>query len=208
MLETKSKIRKVILFSCSFIMLVILAIVLLDNNTSPKPMTQQEEDILLNAFMTNDLENQINAQILLDNRIQKYHQKGDYANKVQLLLLMKEFQSAYETTEEILERYPDYIEIQTIHCVLAKKVVSTDQSNQIYTETNKRLQDLYTKKNDAQFNILSSQLVLSILYSENTLKEQLFNEIIASDFDEYEKEIITEIYTFQESELYAMFGIQ
>ncbi len=185
--------------------LFLILFVLISCDGISKKMSEQELDILLQAYQTGDLKLQMQAHQILDKRIEKYHLKNDYANKIQLLFTMKEFEAAYAISEEVIQRYPDYVEMLVSHCILAKKVLPSEESELLFNNTMKQLNIHAGKQNTASYSILSSQFLLSVLYSKNDLKEQLYIEIMNSNFDEYQKEAIAELYTLSEIELYEQF---
>lgn len=189
-----------------YILFLIVFMFISCNGTSKK-ISQTELDIILQAMLTEDSELLITANEILDKRIKKYHLANDYSTKIQLLLLMKEFKTAYDLTEEIIQRDPDYDEMLTLNCVLAKKNLSNEESESIFNKTIKKLDEIASKEDNKNFSLLSSQLILSILYSDNDLKNQFFDEIMDSNFTEYEKMLVEGIYMLTEFELYAMFGI-
>ncbi len=187
------------------IILFLIMFLLTSCDGISKKMSEKEADILVQAFQTGDSKLQMQAHQMLDKRIEKYHLKNDYANKIQLLVEMKNFEAAYAITEEVIQRYPDYVEMMMYKCILAKKVLPSEQSELLFNNTMKQLNIHAGKQITASYSILSSQFLLSILYSKNNLKEELYGEIMNLHIEEYEKEAITELYTLTEIELLEQF---
>lgn len=188
-------------------MLFLIIFMCVNCNGESKKMSETEIDIIFQALITQDAEFEIQANKILDERIKKYHLKNDYATKLQLLISMQEYNTAYALTEELAQQYPTYDEILTIRCVLAKKLLSVEQSKIVFTETIKKLNQIESKEESKSFSLKSNQLLLAILYSDDDLKDQFLGEIINEDFSEYEKKIVEEVIILSESELYEIFGV-
>ncbi len=108
-----------------------------------------------------------------------------------------------------MNKYPDYIEIMTFYCVLSKYCFKEELSNSIYKQIIEQLDNAekITKEHKKLFDIISSQLILSILFGDTNKKNYCENKINKMDLDEYQKQTIDYILKADEEKIFQLFGI-
>jgi tetratricopeptide (TPR) repeat protein len=100
---------------------LIIALTLLNSCSGGKEIiTNEEQQVIQAAFIDPANSRKTQAAFdILDQRIIKHHKKTDYAIKIQLLLSSEQFNMDMPTINEVLQRYPDYVEMYAAGCALS-----------------------------------------------------------------------------------------
>lgn len=174
-----------------------------------KKMSNDEVEILKKAISLNEISAVADAKVILDRRIKKFNLKNDWVLKVQLLVVAKEYDVALEVSKQLIERFPDYIEMIVLHCVLSKYILSSDEATIIYQQSIEQIQIIAEKLTNLQqkYNALGNLLLLYCLFNDISNKQLCLSEISNLQISQEEKVIIEQISKSTESELFIMCNI-
>lgn len=186
--------------------LICIFILTLCSCTMSKKMSDDEVEIIKRAISLNETSAVADAKALLDRRIKKFNLKNDWVLKVQLLVVTKEYDAALEMSEQLIKRFPDYIEMIVLHCVLSKCRKPPNEADEIYRQSIKKIQIAAEKLTVSQqhYNALGNLLLLHCLFNDMSNKQLCLTKINNLHISQEEQEIIDHISTSTESELFEM----
>ena len=189
--------------------LIYIFILILCSCTIKQKMSDNEVEIIERAISLNDTNAVTDAKAILNRRIKKFNLKNDLVLKFQLLVVTKEYDAALEVSEQLINRFPDYIEMIVLHCVLSKYILSFDEASMIYQRAVEEIQINVESLTDVQqqYNALGSLLLLHCLFNDIANKQLCLAKINRLQISQEEKEIIEQISKSTESELFEMCNI-
>ena len=189
--------------------LICIFVLTLCSCTISKKLSNDEVEILKKAISLNETSAVADAKVILDKRIKKFNLKNDWILKVQLLVVTKEYDVALEVSEQLIKRFPDYIEMIVLHCVLSKYILPSDEATIIYQQSIEQIQIIAEKLTNLQqkYNALGNLLLLYCLFNDISNKQLCLTEINNLQISQEEKAIIEQISKSTESELFVMCNI-
>lgn len=192
-----------------YFVLIYIVIAILFGCTVNKKMSDHEIEIVKKAISLNETSAVADAKVILDRRIKKFNLKHDWILKVQLLVVTKEYDRALEVSEQLIKRFPDYIEMIVLHCVLSKYILPLDAATIIYQQSVKQIQIIAERLTNLQqqYNALGNLMLLHCLFEDHPNKQACRKKITALEISNEEKEIIEQISQYTESELFALCNI-
>ena len=189
--------------------LICIFVLTLCSCTISKKLSNDEVEILKKAISLNETSAVADAKVILDKRIKKFNLKNDWILKVQLLVVTKEYDVALEVSEQLIKRFPDYIEMIVLHCVLSKYILPSDEATIIYQQSIEQIQIIAENLTNLQqkYNALGNLLLLYCLFNDISNKQLCLTEINNLQISQEEKAIIEQISKSTESELFVMCNI-
>lgn len=189
--------------------LICIFVLTLCSCTISKKLSNDEVEILKKAISLNETSAVADAKVILDKRIKKFNLKNDWILKVQLLVVTKEYDVALEVSEQLIKRFPDYIEMIVLHCVLSKYILPSDEATIIYQQSVEQIQIIAERLTNLQqkYNALGNLLLLYCLFNDISNKQLCLTEINNLQISQEEKAIIEQISKSTESELFVMCNI-
>ena len=192
------------LFFCFFIMICSCQRSIAD---SYQPLTDDEWAVIQMAIIDADNEKIIAALELLDKRIANYHDKTDYRLKIQILLTAQQFSDAVLVINATIKRYPDFLEMATLRCVLAL-YLNDPLAHQYYanvlTGYERRLSSI-TNDGD-KYVYLVTLFLLSHLFSD-TQQQDLYLTKIQDLSIQQENIPLSDYLNLANAEIFSIFGI-
>ena len=189
--------------------LICIFVLTLCSCTISKKLSNDEVEILKKAISLNETSAVADAKVILDKRIKKFNLKNDWILKVQLLVVTKEYDVALEVSEQLIKRFPDYIEMIVLHCVLSKYILPSDEATIIYQQSVEQIQIIAERLTNLQqkYNALGNLLLLYCLFNDISNKQLCLSEISNLQISQEENVIIEQISKSTESELFVMCNI-
>lgn len=148
---------------------------------------------------------------ILDDEKYPATTKTSYSQKVTVLIKKKqEYMKALRLAEKCRHKYPEYMEMNVTYCVLSKYCLDVKVANNTYKKLTSELEKKESLTTDEHelFNILSSHLVLSVLFGDVNMKEKCEEKIKRLKIYEQQKFLIDYILTSDEAKIFEMFGIR
>ena len=189
--------------------LICIFILILCSCTIKQEMSDDEIEIIKRAISFNETSAVADAKVILNRRIKRFNLKNDLVLKVQLLVVAKEYDTALETSEQLIKRFPDYIEMIVLHCVLSKYILPSDEASIIYQRAVKKIQIIAERIADVQqqYNAFGSLLLLHCLFNDIANKQLCLVKINGLQISQEKSGIIEQISKSTESELFEMCNI-
>ena len=189
--------------------LLSIAILLTISCTIRQKLSDNELNIIKRAISSKEITAITKAKLILDTRIRKFNFKNDVALKMQVLLSAKEYDIALEESAKFMKKFPDYIEMIVLHCVLSKYILPSDEATIIYQQSIEQIQIIAEKLTNLQqkYNALGNLLLLYCLFNDISNKQLCLSEISNLQISQEEKVIIEQISKSTESELFVMCNI-